>query len=75
VGTFRDEVIENIEVALVELKGIAQPRDLAELGELLLDAKDAHDAEQLQRIHEQAKSLRAFCEKRHTSSSGLRPQK
>jgi hypothetical protein len=66
---FRDEVIELIEVALVELKGIAQPRDLAQLRELLLDAKDADDSEQLMRILEQAKGLRKFCEGRHDSGS------
>jgi hypothetical protein len=69
VGALRDEVIELIEVTLVELKNIAQPRDLAELSELLADAKNTEDAEQLTRILEQAKSLRAFCESRHDSGS------
>jgi hypothetical protein len=70
VSALRDEVILTIEVALVELKAIAQPRDLAQLNELLADAKDAEDSEQLMRILEQAKSLRAFCEGRHDSGSG-----
>jgi hypothetical protein len=75
VSALRDEVIMVIEVALAELKGIAQPRDVAQLSELLADAKDAEDAEQLTRIREQAKSLRAFCEGRHESGAGTYAKK
>ncbi len=63
----RDSVVDLIEIALVELRTVAQPRDLAQLSELLLDAKDATDDEQLRRIEEHAKSLRAFCEARRAS--------
>ena len=45
----KDEVVEFIEVAIVELRGVAQPRDVAELRELAMDAKDAESAEQLER--------------------------
>ncbi len=58
-----------IEVALVELRGVAEPRDLAQLHELLLDARDTDESEQLTRIREQASRLGAFCWSRHDSSS------
>ena len=74
MSQLRESVVEMIEVALVELRGVAQPRDLAQLSELLLDAKETEDDEQLERIHEQAKSLRRFCESRRASGSGTTPK-
>ena len=70
MSELRDTVVETIEIALVELKNIAQPRDLAELHELLLDTKDAADDDQLRRIAAQVESLRSFCEGRHDSGAG-----
>jgi hypothetical protein len=67
----REEVTEYIEVAKVELKAIAQPRDIAELNELLLDTNDAETDEQLGAIYEQAKNLRAFCERRSKSTGNM----
>jgi hypothetical protein len=71
MSQLRDSVVEMIEVALIELRGIAQPRDLAQLSELLLDAKEAEDAEQLERIRAQAESLQRFCESRRASGVGM----
>lgn len=68
----REEIVEFIEVAIVELRGVAQPRDIAELRELEMDAKEADTAEQLERILEQATNLRAFCEQRKRSSGDVR---
>jgi hypothetical protein len=68
----RDEIIEFIEVAIVELRGVAQPRDVAELRELAMDAKDAEDEPQLDEILKQAKNLREFCEQRKLSSGDAR---
>lgn len=68
----RDEVVEFIEVAIVELRGVALPRDIAELRELAMDAKEAETIEQLDRILAQAKNLRAFCEQRKKSSGDVR---
>ncbi len=70
MSQLRDSVVDMIEIALVELRAVAQPRDIAQLSELLLDAKDAEDDEQLQRIQAQAKSLIAFCESRRASGAG-----
>ena len=74
MGDLKSEIIEFIEIALVELRGVAQPRDFAALRELLLDARDAKDAVQLTRIREQAEALRAFCEGRHDSGSEKCPK-
>ncbi len=68
----RDEVVEFIEVAIVELRGVALPRDIAELRELEMDAKEAETPEQLDRIHAQATNLRTFCEQRKKSSGDVR---
>jgi len=68
----RHEVIEFIEVAIVELRGVAQPRYIAELRELAMDAKDAESDAQLDEILEQARNLREFCEKRKLSSGDAR---
>jgi hypothetical protein len=75
MSALRDSVVDEIEIALVELRGVAQPRDLAQLQELLLDAKEAEDAEQLQRIDLQARALRAFCEGRSASSTTIPKQR
>ena len=64
----RAQVLEYIEVAIVELRGVAQPRDVAELRELAMDAEDAETTEQLTSIQQQAMNLRAFCERRKMSS-------
>ncbi len=71
--SFRAEVLEYIAIALAELRGVAQPREHAELRELEFDAEDAENDEQLQKIFEQAKNLRTFCERRKLSAevSGL----
>jgi hypothetical protein len=67
----REEVLEYIEVAKMELKGMAQPRDIAELNELALDVNDAQSDEQLQGIYAQAKNLREFCERRSRSTGNM----
>jgi hypothetical protein len=68
MGSLREDIIEEIECALVDLRPIAQPRDMAELNELLLDARDTEDPEQLERIAAQLEGLRRFCEARRRSS-------
>ena len=68
MNELRAQVREYIEVAIVELRGVAQPRDVAELRELAMDAEDAETDEQLASIHQQAENLRAFCERRKMSS-------
>ncbi len=75
MGELQDQVVEFIEIALAELKGFAQPRDMAQLSELLLDAKEAEDAEQLRAVERQAKALRAFCESRRNSGASTPPKK
>jgi len=37
----RTRVVEMIEIALVELRSIAQPHEIASMNELLFDAQDA----------------------------------
>ena len=68
----RAQVVEEIEIALVELRSIAQPHEIASLNELLFDAQDATSADQLEPIIEQVKSLRAFCENRHRSDANFK---
>ena len=63
----RTEVVDTIEVAIVELRAIAQPRDIAELRELVMDANDAESQEQLEGILAHANNLIAFCEGRRLS--------
>jgi hypothetical protein len=70
--SLRDDVIESIEIAMADLRPIGQPRDLSQLAELLLDAKDAETDEQLHGIASQVASLRAFCEGRKQSGAGHR---
>jgi hypothetical protein len=67
----RSEILEFIEVAIVELKGKAQPREIAELRELAMDAQDAESQEQLVTIQAQAKNLREFCERRSRSTGSF----
>jgi hypothetical protein len=62
------QLVEYIEIALVELRGIAQPRDLADLRTLALEAEEADDDAQLDAILEQAKNLRKFAESRKASA-------
>ena len=62
------EVSEYIEVAIAELRGVAQPRDIAELRALMLDVLEAETLEQLSSIRAQAHNLREFCERRTSSS-------
>lgn len=65
----RPELLEEIDIALVELRGIAQPHELATLRELALDAQDVEEA-QLPKVYEQFRSLRSFCESRKKSAAG-----
>jgi hypothetical protein len=73
VEDFRTEVTEFIEVAIVELRTMAQPREIAEMRELGMDARDAETKEQLDSILAHAKNLREFCERR-TRSTGNFPK-
>ena len=68
----RTDVVESIEIALVELRGVAQPHEVASLHELSLDAAEAESDEQLARIAAQVESLREFCERRNLSTPGTR---
>jgi hypothetical protein len=68
----RAEVVEMIEIALVELRSIAQPHEIASLNELLFEAQDATAAEQIEAIAEQVNGLRAFCENRHRSDASFK---
>lgn len=67
----RAEVLEIIEVAIIELKGIAQPHEITHFRELALDAEDADSPEALAHIVQQVKSLREFCEKRAKSGAAF----
>ncbi len=64
----KDELIEHIEITLVEVRGVAQPNDMAELNSLLLDAREAESEDQLDAIWRQVDNLRRFCESRRVSS-------
>ena len=68
----RARVIEMIEIALVELRSIAQPHEIASMNELLFDAQDATEEEQLVAIAGQVNGLRAFCEGRHRSDANFK---
>ena len=63
------EILELIEVAIIELKGVAQPHEITQFRELALDAKDADTPEALATIFQQVNSLRAFCESRAKSGA------
>ncbi len=67
----REELSEEIEIALVELKEIAQPHELSTLREMALDAREAEES-QLPAIYEQLRSLRKFCESRKKSDANYR---
>ncbi len=67
----REELVEEVEVAIAELKEIAQPHELATLREMALDAREAEE-EQLPAIYEQLRSLRRFCESRKKSDANYR---
>jgi hypothetical protein len=71
MADLRSQVIELIEISLVELRGIAQPHEVASLNELLLDAREAETSEQALQIEAQVKSLRDFCEKRARSAAAF----
>ncbi len=73
--TSRDDLLLRLEIALVDWKGHAQPHELAELSELLLDAKDADDQAELDRIDEQFCGLERFVASRKSSSSSFVPPK
>jgi hypothetical protein len=63
----RAAVIDLIDIALVDLKEVAQPHEIASLNELRIDAQDAIDEATLRQIERQVESLRDFCEKRKRS--------
>jgi hypothetical protein len=64
----REGISETVAALVVELKGIAQPHEIAQLRELALDAEEAEEAEQLVQIAAQVESLRMFCLNRAKSS-------
>jgi hypothetical protein len=68
----RSDIVESIEIALVELRGVAQPHEVASFHELSLDAAEADSDEQLAAIAAQVESLREFCERRNLSNPGTR---
>jgi hypothetical protein len=68
-GTIRAEINETIEVAVVELKSVALPHEIAHLRELAVDAAEAETEEQLRQIAQQVESLRTFCQNRARSSA------
>jgi hypothetical protein len=70
IGT-KEELIEHIEITLVELRGLAQPNEVAELNCLLLDARETDNGEQIVAIWRQVDHLREFCELRSMSQIGL----
>ena len=67
----RVDLIEFIEVRISELKNIAQPHEISTFRELGFDAEEADSPDQLQAIHDQVQSLRAFCERRARSAIGM----
>jgi hypothetical protein len=66
-----EEINEVVETLVVELRGTAQPHEIAQLRELALDATDAESPEQLEQIAAQVESLRVFCLNRAKSSAAL----
>jgi hypothetical protein len=64
----RHDLRETIEVALVELRAIAQPYEIAKLRELALDAEDAATVEEIAEIAREVERLRAFCVSRAASA-------
>jgi hypothetical protein len=67
----RVDLLEFIEVTIAELKNIAQPHEISTFRELGFDAEEADSPEQLQAIHDQVQSLRAFCERRARSAISM----
>jgi hypothetical protein len=67
----RDDLASRMEVALVDWKPLAQPHELAELAELLLDVKDAADGE-LEALEKQFSGLEKFMAARKASSAGFK---
>jgi hypothetical protein len=67
----REEINETVESLVADLRGIAQPHEIAQLRELALDAADAETQEQLEKIAAQVESLRVFCLNRARSSAAL----
>ena len=65
------EINEIVETLVVELRGTAQPHEIAQLRELALDAAEAETPEQLAQIAAQVESLRVFCLNRAKSSAAL----
>jgi hypothetical protein len=65
------EINEVVETLVVELRGTAQPHEIAQFRELALDAADAESPEQLAQIAAQVESLRVFCVNRAKSSAAL----
>jgi hypothetical protein len=70
-GSISSEIIETVEVLVVELRGTAQPHEIAQLRELALDAADAETPEQIAQIAAQVEGLRSFCLHRAKSSAAL----
>jgi hypothetical protein len=64
-----EDITETIQVAVVELKGVALPHEIAHLHELAADAAEAETEEQLAQIAKQVDSLRTFCQSRARSSA------
>lgn len=71
----RDDLVERIEVALIDWKPVARPSELAELAELLLDAKEAKTDEDLRALDTHFRGLEAFIASRKTSSPGFNSPK
>ena len=69
-STLLAEIRETIQVAVVELKGLALPHEIAHLHELAEDAADAESDEQLTQIAKQVESLRTFCQSRAVPVGG-----
>ncbi len=72
----REQLTLDLEVALVDWKGFAQPHELAQLAELLLDAKDAATELELEQLAAQFRSLERFVASRRASTavmSAVRP--
>ena len=67
----RDELRLEINVALVELKDVAQPYELATFREMLVEIDDVEDA-QLEAFGEEVRNLKSFCERRKNSDANYR---
>lgn len=65
--TIRSDLIEDIEVAMVEFREIALRREIAEMQEIQLDAKEAADDDTLRRLAAQFEELCDFIRRRAKS--------